>query len=65
MCVVLYVHHVTAFGENHDKSPLVKNVGEPLVANTNYRISAQVQRKTTGNLIQGNGLWIEILTGIN
>jgi hypothetical protein len=37
-------------------SELVKDVGESVIANINYGISTQVQRKTTGNLIQGNGL---------
>jgi hypothetical protein len=43
---------------------LVKDVGESIVANTNYGISMQVQRKTTGNLIQSRWLQNEILTRI-
>jgi hypothetical protein len=38
-------------------SELVKDVGELIVANTNNRISMQVQRKTKGNLIQGGRLY--------
>jgi hypothetical protein len=38
-------------------SELVKDVGESIVANINYGISVQVQRKTTGNLIQGSRLY--------
>jgi hypothetical protein len=37
-------------------SELVKDVGESIVANTNYGISVQVQRKSTGNLVQGRRL---------
>jgi hypothetical protein len=46
-------------------SELVKDAGESIVANTNYGISMQVQRKTTGSFIQGSGSEIEILIGIN
>jgi hypothetical protein len=35
-------------------SELVKDFGVSLVAGTDYRISVQVHRKTTGNLIQGS-----------
>jgi hypothetical protein len=35
-------------------SKLAKDVRESIVANTNYGISMQVQRKTMGNLIQGS-----------
>jgi hypothetical protein len=38
-------------------SGLVKYVGESIVANTSYGISMQVQRKTTGNLIQDSWLY--------
>jgi hypothetical protein len=46
-------------------SELVKDVGELIVANTNCRISMQIQRTTTGNLIQGSRLEIEILATVN
>jgi hypothetical protein len=38
-------------------SALAKNVGESIVANTYYGISVQVQRKTTGNVVQGSKLY--------
>jgi hypothetical protein len=41
-------------------SELEKDAGGSIVANTNYGISMQVQRKTTGNRIQGSRLQIEI-----
>jgi hypothetical protein len=34
----------------------VKDVGESILANTSCEILMQVQRKTTGNLIQGSRL---------
>jgi hypothetical protein len=34
-------------------SEVVKDLEESTVANTNYGISMQVQRKSTGKLIQG------------
>jgi hypothetical protein len=37
-------------------SELVRDVGESMVANTKHGISLQIQRKTIGNLIQGNRL---------
>jgi hypothetical protein len=44
-------------------SELVNNVGESIVANTNYGIAMRVQRKSTESLIQYDILIVDILTG--
>jgi hypothetical protein len=46
-------------------SELVKGVGESIVANTNYGITVQVQRKSTRNLIQDSRFMIKILAAIS
>jgi hypothetical protein len=45
-------------------SELVNDVGESIVTNTNYGISMQVQRETTGNLIQDSWLYDRDFAGI-
>jgi hypothetical protein len=38
-------------------SEMLGDLGESIIANTNYGISMQAQRKTTGNIIEGSRLY--------